>query len=116
MFTVLYFPFRFFFFSMLIWVNLGALYAGVPYLCNYKGRGRGGVIYLPLNNFNVNLSDHNKGKKHAIPIYSWIDYKFPISQTPRTLDSGSQTYHETLEYSLHLKQGSTVIPHPKKLN
>jgi hypothetical protein len=32
-----------------------------------------------------------------------------------TLDSGSQTSHETLKYSLHLKQGSTVIPTPNKL-
>jgi hypothetical protein len=40
--------------------------------------------------------------------FDWME-----SYTPRTLDSGSQTSHEALKYSHHLKQWSTVLPHPR---
>jgi hypothetical protein len=59
------------------------------YLCNFKVRvpgGGGGHLFNPKNIFfleiffffNVNLSDHNKGKRNAIPIYSLIEYELPI--------------------------------------
>jgi hypothetical protein len=44
------------------------------YLCNFKVRGPRGEGSF----FNVNFRDHNKGKRHAIAIYSLIDYEFPI--------------------------------------
>jgi hypothetical protein len=69
--------FRFFFFSR---SEFGGTVCGCTFVILR------GVIYLPLkNNFleifsssMLNLSDHNKGKRHAIPIYSLIDYELPI--------------------------------------
>jgi hypothetical protein len=57
---------------------------------------------------------------HEFHVHSVVFHLRPNSRVEKfitsiiwTLDSGSQTSHETLKYSLHLKQGSTVIPHPK---
>jgi hypothetical protein len=60
---------------LLFYANLSEF--GV-YLCNFKGRGTSKQILDFSFLFNVNLSDHSKGKRHAIPIYSLIYYEFPI--------------------------------------
>jgi hypothetical protein len=52
-------------------LRLGVPGGGVSFI--YASKKKWGEIF-----FNVNLSDHNKGKRHAIPIYSLIDYEFPI--------------------------------------
>jgi hypothetical protein len=88
----------------------------------WLSRSKGMTVYIWIRDYNPpryfqkKISGRSKHNEFPFTVelimnsqFDWMEFLYSGS----IIDSGSQTCHKTLKYSLHLKQGCTVIPHPK---